>query len=121
MNVTATPSLSDINESKRFKKGAFRFCGCLPVYDSAAARLAGRSDTWIMRRIAEVHMQAMDHAVSQLRAIAHQGHGLDILMGMSDGCGPAGIRDWGWPSPKQAFCESDEGMWHVYGAGRRAR
>ena len=61
----------NIMESRRFKKGAFRFWGCLPVYDSAAARLAGRSDAWITRRIAELHMQAMDHAVSQLRAIAH--------------------------------------------------
>ena len=69
MNTAVT--LLNIDESKRFKKGAFRFWGCLPVYDSAAARLAGRSDEWITRRIAEVHMQAMDRAVTQLRAIAH--------------------------------------------------
>ena len=69
MLVAAT--VLNIHESKRFKKGAFRFWGCLPVYDSAAARLAGRSDAWITARIAQVHMQAMDRAVSQLRAIAH--------------------------------------------------
>ena len=74
MNATAT--LLNINESNQFKKGAFRFWDCLPVYDSAAACLAGGSDAWITCTIAEVHMQAMDSAVSQLRAIATQGHGV---------------------------------------------
>jgi len=43
----------------RFKKGSFRFWGCLPIYSASAARAAGLSDANIRRRILEVHHEAM--------------------------------------------------------------
>ena len=52
----------EYNGEQAIQEGRISFLGCLPVYDSAAARLAGRSDAWITSRIAELHMQAMDRA-----------------------------------------------------------
>jgi len=52
-------TLLNIFESMRFKKGSFRFWGCLPIYSAAAARAAGLSDANIRRRILEVHHEAM--------------------------------------------------------------
>ena len=47
-------TLLNIDESKRFKYGAYRFWGCIK-YDNAAAKAGGKSDEWIRRRSAEVH------------------------------------------------------------------
>jgi hypothetical protein len=41
--VGLTVTLLNIHESKRFKKGAFKFWGCLPVYQAGAATNAGAS------------------------------------------------------------------------------
>ena len=58
-------SLLNIHESKRFKKGVFRFWGCMPLYDKAAARAIGMSKAWIVRRAYELHNIAMGHVVVQ--------------------------------------------------------
>ena len=63
-------TLLNIHEGKRFKRGSFRFWGCLPIYDFAAARLAGRSDDWIKRRHLGVHHGAMDILVKMIRELS---------------------------------------------------
>ena len=57
----------NIDESKRFKKGAYRFWGCIPKFDNAAAKAEGRSDDWIRCRSAEVHRSAMHSVAEQIR------------------------------------------------------
>ena len=57
--MTFAATLLNIHEHKRFKGGAFRFWGCLPIYNQAAARAAGCSDDKITRRSLEVHHAAM--------------------------------------------------------------
>ena len=67
--MIALPSVSLLNldESKRFKNGAYRFWGCLPIYNNAAARAEGKTDEWIRCRAAEVHREAMHPLVNQIR------------------------------------------------------
>ena len=57
----------NIDESKLFKKGAYRFWGCIPKFDNAAAKAAGRSDDWIRGRAAAVHRSAMRHVTDEIR------------------------------------------------------
>ena len=40
-------------------KGVFRILGHMPLYDKAAARADGMSDSWIVRRANELHHIAM--------------------------------------------------------------
>lgn len=56
-----------IRESKLFKKGSYRFWGCMPIYDNAAAKAVGKSDEWIKCRSAEVHREAMRLIVQEIR------------------------------------------------------
>ena len=65
-------SVLNTHESKRFKKGAFRFWGCMPIYDQSAARANGVSQSWIVRRTNEVHHIAMGHVVDQIRKLCVQ-------------------------------------------------
>ena len=60
--MVLTVTLLNIHESKRFKKGAFRFWGCLPVYQAEAATNAGASMDQVRKRTVEVH-QAGLHVV----------------------------------------------------------
>ena len=55
-------TLLNIHESKRFKKGAFRFWGCLPVYQAEAATNAVACMDQVRKRTVEVH-QAGLHVV----------------------------------------------------------
>jgi hypothetical protein len=52
-------TLLNIHESTRFKKGEFRFWGCLPVYSPETAENAGASEAQIRHRLAEVHQLSM--------------------------------------------------------------
>ena len=67
MIALCSATLLHIDESKRFKKGAYRFWGCIPKYDNAAAKAEGKSDEWIRRRSAEVHSAAMHPVVERIR------------------------------------------------------
>ena len=60
-------TLLHIDESKRFKKGAYWFWGCIPKYNNAAAKAEGESDEWIQCRSAEVHHAAMRPVTEQIR------------------------------------------------------
>ena len=72
-------TLMNIDESKRFKKGAYRFCGCIPKFDNAAAKAGGRSDDWIKCRSAEVHRSAMRHVADQI--LRNSEHRLEMWVG----------------------------------------
>ena len=67
MIALRSAALLNIDESKRFKKGAYRFWGCIPKYDNEAAKAEGKSDEWIRRRSAEIHRAAMHPVVEQIR------------------------------------------------------
>jgi len=62
-----TVTLLNNHESKRSKKGGFRFWACMPIYNRDAALNMGHSDEWVKRRDAEVHREAMHILVEQIR------------------------------------------------------
>jgi hypothetical protein len=62
-------TLLNIHESARFKKGAFRFWGCLPVYSAEAAQNAGVSETRVKHRIAEVHQLGLHIVLDAIREL----------------------------------------------------
>ena len=62
-------TLLNLHESARFKKGAFRFWGCLPVYSAAAAENAGSSASWIRKRAAEVHQIGLGIVLEAVREL----------------------------------------------------
>ena len=70
MIAQRSATLLNIDETKRFKKGAYRFWGCIPKYDNAVAKAEGKSDEWIRRRSAEVHRAAMHPVVEQIREVS---------------------------------------------------
>ena len=62
-------TLLNIHESKRFKKGAFRFWGCLPVYQAEAAANAGASIDQVRKRIVEVHQAGMHVVLEAIKEL----------------------------------------------------
>ena len=62
-------TLLNIDESKRFKKGAFRFWGCLPVYQAEAATNAGATIDQVRKRIAEVHQAGLHVVLEAIKEI----------------------------------------------------
>ena len=65
-----TVTVLNILESKRFKKGAFLFWGCMSINDPAAASVAGHSSTeWLKQREYEMNCDAMHFVVDQIHQV----------------------------------------------------
>ena len=65
-----TVTVLNILESKRFKKGAFLFWGCMSINDRAAASVAGHSSTeWLKQREYEMNCDAMHFVVDQIHQV----------------------------------------------------
>jgi hypothetical protein len=62
-------TLLNIHESVRFKKGAFRFWGCLPVYKTEAATNAGTAPNKASKRCAEVHQAGLHVGLEAIREL----------------------------------------------------
>ncbi len=62
-------TLLNIHESARFKKGAFSFWGCLPLYSVEAAENAGTPESKIRIRAAEVHQVGLSMVLQAVREL----------------------------------------------------
>ena len=62
-------TLLNIHESQRFKKGAFRFWGCLPVYKTEAATNAGTTPNKASKRCVEVHQAGLHVVLEAIREL----------------------------------------------------
>ena len=69
MIALRSAALLNIDESKRIKKGAYWFWGCIPKYDDAAAKAEGKSDkAWHIRVV-------LTPTLEWVRCPAHCAHG----------------------------------------------
>ena len=67
-------TLLNIHESQRFKKGAFRFWGCLPVHKTEAATNAGTTPSKASKRCAELHQAGLHVVLEAIRELCAPAH-----------------------------------------------
>jgi hypothetical protein len=110
-------TLLNIHESARFKKGAFRFWGCLPVYSAEAAGNAGTSESKIRIRAAEVHQAGLGIVLEAVRELnspaAYRFANGQVLMG-------EGLLDGRSACARQAYRQEIKIMQDVFMPLRRA-